>query len=441
MPKYFRKKVAKCFFIISTIVSGSCYSQNTISEKPIKDSTTSFALKVFLDCSYCDMDYLRTELTYIDYVRDRLEAQVDIVVSSLPTGSKGTEYTFVFLGQREFKGKNDTLTYDVTSFSTDDKTRKGIVQTVKLGLISYLAKTSCANKLCVSFLADTNRQAIPLKIKDKWRGWVYTIGAFGNFNGQQLTGTTNVNGVFQATKVTDDWKISLSANVGYNYGYYIISQSPDSTIKSVSQSASFNGLYVKSINDHFSWGLNLQENNSTFNNQLHQERVEPGFEYSIFPYSQATHKLIRFLYYVYAENTQYYDTTIYGKTHTLYLGQELLVSLTYKEPWGSLFASIDGSNYFYDFSKNNLTFSTGFSLNLFEGFTLAVGGYASLVNNQIFLPEAGATEAQILLSTKALPTPYQYYAFVGIKYSFGSIYNNIVNSRFSPNGYNLNFGF
>jgi len=125
----------------------------------------------------------------------------------------------------------------------------------------------------------------------------------------------------------------------------------------------------------------------------------------------------------------------------LYFGQELLASINYKEPWGSLFLSLDGSNYFYDFSKNNLTLSTGFSLNLFEGFTLAVGGNASLVNNEIFLPAAGATEAQILLSTKALPTPYSYYVFVGVKYSFGSIYNNIVNPRFSPNGYNLNFSF
>lgn len=398
-----------------------------------------FALKVFLDCAYCDMDYLRTELNYIDYVRDRMEAQVDIVVSSLQTGSRGTEYTFVFLGQKEFRGQNDTLRYDVTSFTTDDLTRKGVVQTIKLGLIRYIAKTAYASKMCISCPIDTTYTTEPLQVKDKWNGWLFTVGGFGNFNGQQLTGTSNLNGVLQASKVTADWKISMSGNISYNYGFYTITT--DSTIKSVSRSSSFNGLYVKSINEHFSWGLNGNINNNTYNNINLQEKFEPGIEYSIFPYSQATHKTLRLLYYLYVENTNYEDSTIYGKTHTLYLGQELLASINYKEPWGSLFMSLDGSNYFYDFSKNNLTFSAGFSLNLFEGFTLAFGGYASLVNNEIYLPAAGATEAQILLNTKALPTPYQYSAFVGIKYSFGSIYNNIVNPRFSPNGYNLNFSF
>lgn len=424
-------------FILLMPMLAAAQGIDTIKQAPTKPS--NFALKVFLDCSYCDMDYLRTELTYIDYVRDRMEAQVDIVVSNLQTGSRGTEYTFVFIGQKEFNGQNDTLRYDVTSFATDDLTRKGIVQTIKLGLIRYIAKTAYAAKMCISCPVDTNIKPEPLQIKDKWRGWLFTVGGFGNFNGQQLTGTSNINGVLQASKVTADWKISLVGNIGYNYGFYTITA--DSTIKSVSRSSALNGLYVKSINEHFSWGINGTVNNSTFNNINFQQRIEPGLEYSIFPYSEATHRVLRLLYYVYVENTAYEDSTIYGKTHTLYLGQELLASINYKEPWGSLFLSLDGSNYFYDFSKNNLTFSAGFSLNLFEGFTLAFGGFASLVNNEIYLPASGATEAQILLNTKALPTPYQYQAFVGIKYSFGSIYNNIVNPRFSPNGYNLNFSF
>ena len=440
LPMNLHKILFKWVLTILFFIPFLSKAQSNNAPKSLPDSShNNFALKVFLDCGYCDMDYLRTELTYIDYVRDRMEAQVDIVVSSLQTGSRGTEYTFVFLGQREFRGQNDTLRYDVTSFSTDDITRKGLVQTVKLGLIRYIAKTAYASKMCISCPIDTNIKAQPLQLKDKWRGWVFTCGGLGNFNGQQLTGTANINGILQATKVTEDWKVSMGVNIGYNYGYYTITT--DSTIRSVSQSANFNCLYVKSINEHFSWGINASYNNSTFNNILTQERVEPGIEYSIFPYSQATHKVFRLLYYVFGENTQYYDTTIYGKVHTMYLGQELLASINYKEPWGSLFLSLDGSNYFYDFSKNNLTFSAGFSLNLFEGFTVAFGGYASLVNNEIFLPAAGATEAEILLSTKALPTPYQYSAFVGIKYSFGSIYNNIVNPRFSPNGYNVNFGF
>ncbi|HXB12446.1 MAG TPA: hypothetical protein VNZ45_10695, partial [Bacteroidia bacterium] len=324
-------------FLVPLLISLSADGQN---QAPKADSThNNFALKVFLDCSYCDMDYLRTELTYIDYVRDRMEAQVDIVVSTLQTGSRGTEYTFVFVGRKEFHGQNDTLRYDVTSFATDDLTRKGVVQTIKLGLIRYIAKTAYASKMCISCPIDTTKKFEPLQIKDKWRGWVFTCGGFGNFNGQQLTGTANINGVLQATKVTADWKVSAGLNIGYNYGYYTITT--DSTIKSVSRSTTFNGLYVKSINEHFSWGINGLVTSSTFNNINLQEKIEPGIEYSIFPYSQATHKVFRLLYYLSAENTAYEDSTIYGKLHTFYLGQELLASINYKEPWGSLFLSLD----------------------------------------------------------------------------------------------------
>ncbi|HWY99289.1 MAG TPA: hypothetical protein VNY36_09395, partial [Bacteroidia bacterium] len=264
-------------------------AQYNNTPKPLADSThNNFALKVFLDCSYCDMDYLRTELTYIDYVRDRMEAQVDIVVSSLQTGSRGTEYTFVFIGQKEFRGQNDTLRYDVTSFATDDVARKGLVQTVKLGLIRYIAKTAYAGKMCISCPIDTNKSTEPLQLKDKWRGWLFTCGGFGNFNGQQLTGTANIMGILQASKVTEDWKLNVVGSIGYNYGYYTITT--DSTIQSISRSSSLNALYVKSINEHFSWGINASLNSSTFNNINSQERVMPGIEYSIFPYSQATHK-------------------------------------------------------------------------------------------------------------------------------------------------------
>jgi hypothetical protein len=39
-----------------------------------------------------------------------------------------------------------------------------------------------------------------------------------------------------------------------------------------------------------------------------------------------------------------------------------------------------------------------------------------------------------LLRRKQLETSYNYYAYVGISYSFGSIFNNAVNPRFGSSG-------
>ena len=68
-------------------------------------------IKIFLDCRYCDDNYVRTEINYVNYVRDRKEADVHIQSTRLRTGSGGREYTVTFLGGRNFSGLNDTLTF------------------------------------------------------------------------------------------------------------------------------------------------------------------------------------------------------------------------------------------------------------------------------------------------------------------------------------------
>ncbi|MGH7464512.1 MAG: hypothetical protein ACREK1_04995, partial [Longimicrobiales bacterium] len=70
-------------------------------------------LRVFVDCSnfYCDMDFLRTEIGWVDYMRDRADAQVHILGTSESTGGGGRRYTLEFIGARSFDRHTDTLTY------------------------------------------------------------------------------------------------------------------------------------------------------------------------------------------------------------------------------------------------------------------------------------------------------------------------------------------
>src|SRR5512139_1491221 len=60
---------------------------------------TSEALRVFLDCqTYCDFDFFRTEIAFVNFVRDRKDADVHILITSQRTGSGGSEYTLKFIG-------------------------------------------------------------------------------------------------------------------------------------------------------------------------------------------------------------------------------------------------------------------------------------------------------------------------------------------------------
>jgi len=99
------------------------------------------AIRVFIDCARCDMNYIRDEIPYVNYVRDVKEAQVYILETSDQTGSGGRKYTFAFVGQMEFEGKNDTLVYSSRPDDPRDIRRIWRTQMLKMGLMPYVART------------------------------------------------------------------------------------------------------------------------------------------------------------------------------------------------------------------------------------------------------------------------------------------------------------
>jgi hypothetical protein len=55
------------------------------------DSSQNSALRAFLDCDErgCDRDFLVSEMKWINWMRDRLDADFHILVTSQTTGSDG----------------------------------------------------------------------------------------------------------------------------------------------------------------------------------------------------------------------------------------------------------------------------------------------------------------------------------------------------------------
>ena len=103
-------------------------------------SARDSALRVFFDCpgyaSGCDFDFVRTEITWVNWVRNREDADVHAFVTTQPTGGDGSEYTITLIGLRRFATKGDTLRYFTTGTSTRDENRRGLVHRLALGLAS-----------------------------------------------------------------------------------------------------------------------------------------------------------------------------------------------------------------------------------------------------------------------------------------------------------------
>ena len=98
-------------------------------------------MRVFLDCNSCDFDFLRREIAFVNYVRDRRDAEVHILVTTQPTGGGGTEYVFKFIGLGRFDQVDDELKYVAAQTQTQDERRRGYAQVLKLGLVRYVSST------------------------------------------------------------------------------------------------------------------------------------------------------------------------------------------------------------------------------------------------------------------------------------------------------------
>jgi len=75
-------------------------------------------------------------------------------------------------------------------------------------------------------------------------------------------------------------------------------------------------------------------------------------------------------------------------------------------------------------------FFNSVDLRLFKGFSLFVFGQLSLLRDQLYLPKGDLSDEDRLLRLRQLETSYTYFVSFGLSYSFGSIFNNVVNPRF-----------
>lgn len=412
------KRICFLFILLLSIRTASAQENLTKSDTLRKD-----ALNIFMNAS----DYIKKEIPYVNYVRDIKDAGVYIISTSQRTGSGGIEFTYFLVGQHEYEGMTDTLRFSSKPDATEEEIRDGEVNTLKMGLMRYVAKTPLAKYLKVTFTEPLSETVST----DKWDSWIFRARFTGFLDGQQSIKSSSFNGNFSASRVTEKWKIDLRTY--YNYSKDIFEIDED-VIESSNNSASFDALIVKSLTDHWSYGGRFEIGSSSYSNLKLSTDIMPGIEYDIYPYSESTRRQLRLLYSVGYRYSVYIDTTIYDRTEEGHFRHSLEAAYEVVQKWGSIDINIEYSNYLHDWSKNNLSVNGFIDVRLAKGFSVNLGGGASLIHDQINLAKAGATPEEVLLRRKELATQFQYFTMFGFTFTFGSIYNNVVNPRFGNGG-------
>jgi hypothetical protein len=392
---------------------------------------TNQPLAVYLDCesSGCDFDYFRTELTMVNWVRDRQVADVHILVTSQSTGASGREYTATFIGLRQFAGVVDTLKFVSLPEATQDDRRKGLARIFRLGLVRYLTHTAAESRLTVNYQADTNKSGTQTKAKkDPWNYWVLQQELFVNANGEETYKSYYLNGGFSANRVTENWKTQFNINQSYNESKFQVDPTQPDFVN-IQRNNNVSLLQVKSLTQHWSAGFRGRMGSSTYDNSRRAIQLFPALEYNIFPYKQSTRRQLTFEYNIGVADYRYADTTVFDKVKESMALQRLLIGVATREPWGSIDLGTTAIHYFNGRKQYRINNFLELSLRLVKGLSLQGFGSYTKIEDQFALAKKDFTPEQILTRQFQLGTSYRYFGYFSLRYTFGSIYNNVVNPR------------
>ncbi len=387
------------------------------------------ALRIFLDCERrCDFDYLRREVPFVDYVLDRRDADVHVLVTNRRTGA-GNEYSLQFIGIAAFADEVDTHVFTTSDTDTDDEVRRALGSVLTLGLGPYLLRTPLATQMrSVHVSPSRPRPVAATPAEDPWNFWVFRIDADASLRGEERQSSREIEGDISARRVTDDWKIFLGVDGEYDERNFEFDDGEK--LKSVGREFGFGGQVIKTLGPRWGIGVGVAGASSTFSNLNLSTRVSAALEHNLFPYDESSQRLLTLTYFAGVTRYAYRERTIFGHTEQTLADHGLLVGLEFNRPWGEAGFTLEAAHLINDPGKHRAEMRGNLDFRVSRGLRLSVFGSASLVRDQIFLPASGISDEEILLSRRAVETDFRYRVGFGVNYTFGSIFNNVVNPRF-----------
>jgi hypothetical protein len=393
-------------------------------------------VRVFLDCQQsraCDFDFLRTEMGWVTWVRDRFDADALLLVTTLRAGNGGQEFTVAFIGQKRFAGRVDTLHFSTLPNDADDRVRRNLARTLSLGLAPYAARTPLGSRLSVSFQQPRGQpQASPRSTNDPWNFWIFRARVDGFVNGEQLQRFGNGFGSVTANRITANTKITTGLSADMQTSSFTLNDGR--RFNNTLRGYGLNALVTRGLGPHWSVGAKTTGQYSDFFNYDANVRVAPAVEYNVFAYAEATRRQLTILYAPGVSHLDFQEETIFGQRSATRPDHLLIVAANARQPWGSVNLTATGTQFLDNLAQNNLQLRGQVDLRLGRGFQFNVGGSVSRVRDQVYLARAGLTDDQILARQRALATNFRYFMNMGISYTFGSIYNTVVNPRFQSFG-------
>jgi len=389
----------------------------------IKAYSQTDKIKVFLSCN-CDDSYIKQNTLLLDYVRDRTLSDIEVFVFDISNASGGRNFTFEYKGKNDFQNKENKISTNITQNLTFNEAREVLLKTYKMGMVHFLQNTVFQNQVDVSY---NDQMDIPQEMSfDQWKNWVFEISGSFNFENEESINEEEYNVGFDIDRVTEMWRVRSYFRQRRAVKFY---SGDEENYTSERNSTYFSGSLVKSISDHFSTGIFGSYQKDTFRNYKSFFNFSPALEYNFIPYNEVLTREITLAYKLGYNFYEYLEETLYGFLHQKMFNQSLTLNLRFREKWGSIYSYMVASQFLDQPDQNRLTLNNNINLRIVRGLSLRISGSFQLIRDQINLPKGEASIEDLLLRQRQISTNYQNRISMGLSYTFGSIFNNIVNTR------------
>lgn len=408
-------------------------SRGSAQEEMLDPGPEDSLLRVFLDCERrtCDFDHFRREVSFVNYVRDRADAQLHVLVASQETAAGGEAYEMYFMGLDERAGQQDTLRYVSQESDTDEEERNGLTQSFKLGLVRYAAPTSAGPLLDIRYSAPAQARQQATSETDPWNLWVFSVRGGAEFDGESRQSSQAFDGSFSASRTTEDLKIDISSYAQFEEDEFELNSGE--VLVSTSRNINHEGLIVWSIGPHWSAGVRASALTSTRVNQNLTLRAAPAVQYSIFPYAESTRRQITFLYSLGVAAFEYEEVTLFDKAKESHAEQRMEIAAEFQQPWGDINSGLEASMFLHDPSLHRIDLFARVEYRIVRGLNLDLEGSVARVKDQIYVSREDTPDEEILLERRQLGTDFEYELELGFSFTFGSVFNNVVNPRMGSN--------
>ena len=395
------------FTLFLLIFSVFSYSQNS-------------KIKAYIDCR-CDETYLKQETSFLEYVRDQDLADIEIFIRDErnPTGSRSFEIKID--GNNEYEEISSSSIAVGYANDTSSTLRDKLLNKLKLALVPFLDLANYDLNINV----DPSFKDLTV-YDDKWKNWVFELSGSYNNDKEESRQTNRYEIEFEIDKLTEDWRIGAEIRRNESNRKFF---SNDNTYKSNRKTTSLNGRVVRSITDHFSAGLFFGVFQNTYENIDLNRYIAPAIEYSFYPYKDVLSKEITLAYRIGTGKRNYIEKTIYGYEKQKLSSQTLSLNIRFRQKWGNISSYLNATQFLNDGTKKRFSLRSNLDIRIYEGLAVRFSGNINLIREQYSLAAGNTSIEDLLLQQREIATDYRTNFSIGLSYTFGSIYNSIINTR------------